>query len=209
MAKKYFLKPKKNRDLIIVGILLIIINTFILITSGKDYHSSVINVISAVFSILFFPLGIYYVVRSGIVAYKLNKPVLLWILISIFIFPLSFIMLGNKETNNMDKEFENIYRKYRDKYFSEIEKHKISYIKNEINKKQFSDIENEIIKRLENGMNKEIHNKIIKKEEHINKKPEKEVVIKGKKINYNNCPACGQKLSETDKECPECGLFIG
>ncbi|MBE0637023.1 MAG: zinc-ribbon domain-containing protein [Bacteroidales bacterium] len=27
-------------------------------------------------------------------------------------------------------------------------------------------------------------------------------------VTYTECPACGQKLDENYKTCPECGLFL-
>jgi len=47
----------------------------------------------------------------------------------------------------------------------------------------------------------------IKKTQNI---PSKEPIIKVEDSyhHYSNCPACGYRLKETDKECPDCGLNL-
>ena len=211
MGKKYSLKPNKNKDIVYTGILLTFVNIFILITNGQDYHSSVFNIISVLIEIIYFPLAIYYIIRSGVVAYKLNKSVILWVLISIFITPISIIVLGNKETNNIPTEFERIFRKYRDKYNTESMKYIKLHNNGKIDSKELAKREQTIISTYEAEMNAEIQQEIkIKtnvKDEIIN--TNKEVSIKGKSVKYSKCPACGHNLAETDNECPDCGLFIG
>ncbi|MEN8194756.1 MAG: hypothetical protein ABFS12_18190 [Bacteroidota bacterium] len=210
--KTYQLKPKNNSDIIYIGISLLIMNFFILYAYSEVSLSNLLTTSVGIIQVIYIPVALYFTVRSGIIAYWSDKSVILWVLISVFLSPLSMIVLGKKKTIQIDSDKMQIYYKYSNKYSLELNKLDKKYSKKLISNMEYEKKKKEYLEIFEIEMNKDIKEFETFKIDRLNQNVTHEKNIDNRSLKkniYSTCPACNHKLSENNNECPECGLFLG
>jgi hypothetical protein len=208
--KTVSLESKSYTFLIYIGIVIILYNIFVFANENSlfmaDFYEMDINPLNVIAIILIFGSSII----AGIVAQKLNRSVLSWGILTLCFAPISLIVLGTKKLY-LEPELQKVYNKYKSTYFLDKAKLKKNFESNKLNQEAY----NKKLSELLNDLNREMNIELRETEKKIINDFDKDVIHKvektgnGKFVKVSDtCPACGAKLSETDFECPECGLNL-
>ena len=208
--KKISLESKTYGFLLYIGFALILYNIFLFLNQDSLFMSRFKTDDITSLDFVSFGFLLCSAIIAGIVAHKLNRSIIFWVIITFFFAPISLIILGTKKIY-LKPELKKIYNKYESEYFLSKIKLKKDLERNKLTKKLYDKNLSELLNNLDNEMNIELQNKEIeivsdfdKKVIHKIEKSGNGQVVKVKDV----CPACNTKLSEIDFECPECGLNL-
>ena len=148
---------KKHSFLIYIGIAFIIHNIIDYARTGTlwfEYHEvTVVDFIA-------FGAMICSAIIAGIIAYKLNRSVIFWVIITFFFTPISLIVLGNKKIN-LKPEYHKIFSKFESEYFAERAKLRKEVEKRVIDYKAYNTRLSELLNRLNSELNAELQEREI------------------------------------------------
>ena len=202
--KAISLESKKYSFLIYIGVGLIIFNIIrITISNSQAFSINIENETFNIFDVIIVFLAVGCSVLAGIIAYRLNRNVIFWTILSFFFAPISFIILGTLQVY-LEPEQRKIFHKYQSEYFaSELNLTK-NWHKKKINRATYDEKLAELLHSLDNKMNEELQNQ---KSNDFVREVVRKIEGEGHYLKIKDtCPACNAQLSETDMECPECGL---
>ena len=197
--KAVSLESKSYTFLIYIGVAVILYNIFILTNGYSSFYQESVSPLDNFNLLLLFACSII----AGIVAHKLDRSVVLWVIVTLCFTSISLIILGTKKLY-LKPELQKVYNKYETKYSWGKLKLKREFENDQLSQEVYDEKLSELLTNLNNEMNIELQNteqKIIDGSIHQVENTEDGIIIESDNI----CPICGTTLTEIDLECPECG----